>query len=174
MFLMLKEAGDAMQVHRLSIPAHTPAPDAPDDVARTAVERVFDHWVVMLGKRRAMLGPTRRRSIERALALYDEETLQLAIEGCAASAWHAGQNDRGRAFDDLELILRDEAHVERFAADGEALRERAARELARQQQAARDAARAVVVEIDPADGASARERLLQLRVELARRLRRAR
>lgn len=95
--------------------------------AQTPCERVFAHWVFMLGRKRAALGPARRKVIERALGLYDEATLMLAIEGCAASAWHAGENDRGRSFDDIELILRDEAHVERFAAEGEALRDRVRR-----------------------------------------------
>jgi hypothetical protein len=150
-------------------------PDAPAHAAeqaeRSPTERIFAHWVFMLGKRRAALGPGRRKAIERMLALYDEETLQLAIEGCAASAWHAGQNDRGRAFDDLELILRDEAHVERFAADGEALRERAEREVARQAQASREAERAVLVEIDPAACSAARARMQQVRFDIAKRLR---
>ena len=46
---------------------------------RTATERVFDHWVYMLGKnpRRCALGPARRKVIDRALGLYDEETLLL-------------------------------------------------------------------------------------------------
>lgn len=145
-------------------PAHTDA-----HAEQTPTARIFAHWVFMLGKRRAALGPGRRKAIERMLALYDEETLQLAIEGCAASAWHAGQNDRGRAFDDLELILRDEAHVERFAAEGEALRERAERDVARALQAGRDAER--VVEIDPAAGHAARERLQAVRFELALKLR---
>lgn len=127
---------------------------------RTAVERVFDHWVFMLGKhpRRTALGPTRRRSIERALALYDEETLLLAIEGCASSAWHAGENDRGRAFDDLELILRDEAHVERFAELGQRLRDRL-RE--RDAQARASAAVTPIAQADPAAIAEQRERLRQ-------------
>ena len=127
----------------------------------------------MLGKNaaRTALGPARRRVIDRALGLYDEDTLLLAIEGCAASAWHAGQNDRGRAFNDIELILRDESHVERFAADGEALRERAERELQRRQRADREAEQRVVVEIDPQAGEAARERLHKLRYELARRMR---
>lgn len=125
----------------------------------------------MLGKNaaRTALGPARRRVIERALGLYDEDTLLLAIEGCAASAWHAGQNDRGRAFNDIELILRDESHVERFAADGEALRERAERELQRRQSAKREAER--VVEIDPEAAPAARERLQRLRFEIAKRMR---
>jgi hypothetical protein len=130
---------------------------------RTPTERIYDHWVFMLGKnpRRTALGPARRKTIDKALSLYDEETLLLAIEGCAASAWHAGENDRGRAFDDLELILRDEAHVERFAADGEALRERVRR---------RAETAAVVVPIvtaDPAAVAAARAALREAAARLA-------
>lgn len=112
----------------------TPAPEA------TPAEEVFAHWVWMLGKnpRRTAMGPKRRRVIEIALGLYETETLLLAIEGCAASKWHAGENDREREFTDIELILRDEAHVERFAADGERLRERALRAQALRQQPTAD------------------------------------
>lgn len=129
-----------MQATQLKIvPATTHAAHAgPQTAAQTPLERVFGHWVYMLGKnpRRCALGPTRKRAIDRALGLYDEETLLLAIEGCAASAWHAGENDRGREFNDLELILRDESHIERFAADGERLRERALAAAAAERQAA--------------------------------------
>jgi hypothetical protein len=31
------------------------------------------------------------------------------------SDWHMGDNPRGKRYDDLELILRDSAHIERFA-----------------------------------------------------------
>lgn len=90
-----------------------------------ATGRVFERWVFMLGKnaRRCVLGPERRRLIERALGLYDEATLLLAIDGCASSAWHAGQNDRGEPFQDLSLILRNERNIERFAELGERLHE---------------------------------------------------
>lgn len=99
--------------------------------AKAPAVRVFEHWVFMLGKnpKRCALGPKRRKVIEAALALYDEETLRLAIDGCAASEWHAGSNDRGTAYDDIELILRDEAHIERFAQAGERLRERSLRKV---------------------------------------------
>ena len=124
--------------------------------AQTAAQRVFGHWVFMLGKNpaRCAMGPTRRKVIDAALGLYDEDTLLLAIEGCAASAWHAGENDRGRAFNDIELILRNEAHIERFAAEGEALREAAA-----QAQRAPQAAPAEAT--DPAEVARVREQLRQ-------------
>lgn len=131
--------------------------------AQTPCERVFAHWVYMLGKnaRRTALGPSRRKVIDRALALYDEETLLLAIDGCASSAWHAGENDRGRAFDDIELILRDEAHVERFAEAGQRLRDRLLE---------REAAARTVVPIapeDPAAVSAARERVRQAAARLA-------
>jgi hypothetical protein len=102
----------------------------PQKRSADAVERLFEHWVFMFGKnpRRCALGRVRRKVITEALALYDEETLEMAIEGCASSAWHAGENDRGKEFNDIELIFRNEAKVERFAEDGEQLRARAAEE----------------------------------------------
>lgn len=145
--------------------------DSGDHAGATAcpVARVFGHWVLMMGKHagRCALGPTRRRVIERALGLYDEETLLLAIEGCAASAWHAGLNDRGKAFNDLELILRDEKHIEGFASDGEELRarhERDQRRRASEQAAALD-------DGDPAVKAAAIESLKRSRAAFAARAR---
>lgn len=154
----------ASPIHAIDTPANT----APQ---RSAAEQVFDHWVFMLAKnpRRCAFGPTRRRAVEKALALYELETLLLAVEGCAASAWHAGQNDRDRAFDDLELILRDEKHIEGFAAEGERLRERnaaaleeRARHEAQQQHEAAPSAEDVAVQ---------RERLRKLAALLAGRCR---
>lgn len=140
-----------------------PAPES------TPAERVFQHWVFMLHKnpRRCALGPTRRRAIDKALQLYDEDTLLLAIEGCAASPWHAGDNDRDREFNGIELILRDEAHIERFADDGEKLRIRAARVLA-----SRQAANAVVhiaPELDAAEVLRLRENLRAVAAGMAKR-----
>lgn len=132
---------------------------APAEREQTPLERVFAHWVFMLGKRRAALGPGRRKVIEKMLALYDEETLLLAIEGCAASAWHAGENDRGHPFDDLELILRDEAHVERFADRGQRLRDRLLE---------RDAQARAVVPIAAPDAAAVAEQRERLRQAAAR------
>lgn len=132
--------------------------------AKTPVERVFAHWVFMLGKnpRRCALGPTRRRVIERALELYEEDVLCLAVDGNAASAWHAGENDRRTAYNDIELILRNEATIERFAEAGERLRQRALRQRQADAQAAPDAPQA-----DPALVAEQRERLRKMAAQLA-------
>ena len=38
-----------------------------------------------------------------------------AVDGCHASAWHMGDNDRGRPYNSLELILRDASKVQFFS-----------------------------------------------------------
>lgn len=104
------------------------------------VERLFAHWVFMMGKRprATMLGPSRRRALVQALGWgYDEAVLELAIEGCAATPHNMGENDRGQEYNDLTLILRDEAHIERFAGTGERLRAAAEREAEDQRRLAR-------------------------------------
>ena len=66
-------------------------------------------------KVRCVLTEKRRKVISRALADYDIVTCFLAIDGCVLSDWHQGQNPKARRYDDVELILRDAAHIERFA-----------------------------------------------------------
>lgn len=134
---------------------------APDDV-----RRLFDHWVFMLGKnpKRVALGPERRKVISRALQLYEVEVLEMAIEGCAASEWHAGENDRGTVYQDIELILRNESHIERFAEMGERLRIKAANEAAR----ARAQASAPVPPQDAAAAAEQRQRVRDLAARIRR------
>lgn len=114
------------------------ADEAPAD-DRAPEQRVFDHWVALMGKnpRRTVLSPDRRKLIRKALELYDEDTLQLAIEGCACSAFHQGDNDSGALYNDIELILRNARNVERFAdkAEAERVRERAQALIERRRQA---------------------------------------
>lgn len=122
-----------------------------------------------MGKRpeRTRLGPTRRKALGKALALYDEDTLMLAIEGCAASAFHRGDNDRQTEYCDLELILRDEAHIERFAADGERLRERVAAALAAERRRQQQAQHAPAQAVDAVEVQAQRERLRTMAARLA-------
>jgi hypothetical protein len=75
---------------------------------------VWEHWRVTARHPRARLDKARRKVIVERLKDYSVAELQLAIDGCAKSAWHQGENDRGRRYDDLTLILRDAEHVERF------------------------------------------------------------
>lgn len=95
------------------------APAEPEPPGRAETRRkVFAYWQKAMGKTKAKLDEKRGRAIDKAIARgHSLEELCRAIDGCAASPWHRGQNDRGRPYDDLELILRDAAHVERFAAE---------------------------------------------------------
>ena len=81
---------------------------------------VFDFWIAELrhgSATRVVLSPKRRRKIEQALKLYDVQTCKDAILGCKQSDFHMGRNGMGKKYDDIELILRDPEHVERFAGD---------------------------------------------------------
>lgn len=85
----------------------------------TQVRDVFDHWVAV--HREGRPGPTpvlstkRQSKIARAIADHGVEVCIQAVSGCAMSEWHMGDNPRRKRYDDIELILRDAAHVERFA-----------------------------------------------------------
>jgi hypothetical protein len=83
------------------------------------VEEVFNHWVATF--RSTGRGPVpilsdkRKTKIARAIKDYDVQTCLDAISGCALSDWHMGDNPRGKKYDDIELILRDSLHIEKFA-----------------------------------------------------------
>ena len=79
---------------------------------------IFNHWKTVLNHPKAILDSKRQRLIA---ARIDEghsvEDLKLAIDGCKASAWHMGENDRRKVFDSLDLIFRDASHIENFIAE---------------------------------------------------------
>lgn len=76
------------------------------------VQRVFNHWQLATKKPGAKLDSKRRRVIQAALRLHPAEKLCRCIDGYASNPWHQGQNDRGRPFLELDLMLRDAAHIE--------------------------------------------------------------
>lgn len=76
---------------------------------------VFRHWQQVMNKPKARLDTKRRAAVAGRLKDgYPVADLLTAIDGCKASAWHQGRNDRQRPFNDLGLICRDSAHVEQF------------------------------------------------------------
>ena len=83
------------------------------------VTALFEHWVAVLRTGRPgpapAFTPKRRKLLEGWFAYYDLDTLKAAVDGCAQSEFHMGQNSRGRRYDSLELIFRDAEHIERFA-----------------------------------------------------------
>lgn len=81
------------------------------------VRAVFLHWQDVCGHPRARLDTKRERAIAARLADgYSVADLKAAVDGCLASPWHQGKNDRRAVFDDIELICRDGPKVDRFIA----------------------------------------------------------
>lgn len=87
-----------------------PAPAKPDPV-----QQVFDHWRTTLKHPHAKLDDKRRKLIRKALSLgYKPDDLMHAITGCSLSPFHMGENDNGRRYDGLDLILRDASKIDQF------------------------------------------------------------
>lgn len=87
----------------------------PADPLRPAVERIFAHWCAVLGHPQSKLSRDRAGRIRARLAEggTEEECLR-AIDGCAASPWHRGDNEHGRVYDAVDLIFRSRAKLEQF------------------------------------------------------------
>jgi hypothetical protein len=75
---------------------------------------VFDHWRAVMGHPDAKLTPKRERCVRAMLKVYGVEQLFAAVDGCKATPFNMGANDRHEIYDDLALICRDGEHVERF------------------------------------------------------------
>lgn len=76
---------------------------------------IFHYWQQVMHHPRAKLDHKRERVIKHALQLgYSIDDLKQAIDGCASTPFNMGQNDRKQRYDDLELILRDASHIDRF------------------------------------------------------------
>lgn len=82
----------------------------------TDVRQVFESWIGSLGKDpdKYRLDNKRRSLITRALDQYSLDDVLAAVVGWKQSAFHRGNNERGKIYNDLSLILRDAEHIERF------------------------------------------------------------
>jgi len=80
------------------------------------VDSIFDHWKTTMNHPKARLDEKRKKKIREALKLgYTQADLIAAINGCAKSPYHMGQDGRNTTvYDDLELILRDAKHIDQF------------------------------------------------------------
>lgn len=80
------------------------------------VRLIFDAWVEATKRdaARTKLTDKRRRVIRKALADYSLEDLVAAVRGWKHSPHHRGENDRDTVYNDLELLLRDAQHIEKF------------------------------------------------------------
>lgn len=83
---------------------------APKSAPRAIINEVFGYWAEKLHPK-AKLGKARERVIAGRLAEgFTVDELKRAIDGIASSDWHKKEGHT-----DLTLILRDEAHVEKYA-----------------------------------------------------------
>jgi len=95
-------------------PAELTLVPPPDSSKTDSVREVFEHWQRVMSKPRSKLTDDRRRKISARLKDYTVADLMKAIDGCARSPWHLGENDARREYNDLELICRSGAKVEQF------------------------------------------------------------
>ena len=87
-----------------------------DDVSPGGdVAAVFDAWIESTGRTdRTRLDAKRRRAITQALKAYPVADVIDAVRGWQHSPHHAGQNDTRTVYNDIGLLLRDAAHIEKF------------------------------------------------------------
>ena len=79
------------------------------------VEQIFEDWKHFTDNPGARLGKKRPEIIRGAVRMgYDRDQLRQAFIGCARSSFHAGFNEAGKKYTDLELILRNEKNIDRF------------------------------------------------------------
>lgn len=99
-------------------PSATVRPLFPDleRPARDVPMELFRYWQRRCGHTQARPTAERLRAVRARMAEgYSETDVRRAIDGCASSAWHRGENEQGRRFDDLTLICRSGSRLEQFA-----------------------------------------------------------
>ncbi len=97
-----REQGGALVAH-----------DAEPVVDRVSI--VFDCWKSAANKNGTThLSAKRRRLISTALKNYPVDDVLDAVRGWKRSPFHCGQNPSHKVYNDLELLLRDEQHIEGF------------------------------------------------------------
>jgi len=85
------------------------------EVATAEERQVFDYWQRVMGKPQAK--PTKDRLAKIRARLnegYSVGDIKRAIDGCAQSGYHRGENDSGTEYNDLTLICRTGAKLEAF------------------------------------------------------------
>lgn len=89
--------------------------DSPRGDVGTDVRAVFVYWQQVMGHARAQLDEKREKAIKARLKNgYSVADLCRAVDGCAKSPHHMGQNESRTIYDDIELICRDGPKVDGF------------------------------------------------------------
>jgi len=86
-------------------------------VPEEEIQEIYRYWAEIMRPGRTRLpalDDKRRLKVASAIADYGVEDCKKAIDGCRSSDFHMGRNRQKKKYDDLELIFRDQDHVERF------------------------------------------------------------
>ena len=83
-------------------------------VSDTAVQIVWEHWLTTMGSTRAVRDHERSVTIAAAIHDYGIEQCKQAIDGCATSPWHMGDNPQQKKYNSIDLIFRDADKTEGF------------------------------------------------------------
>jgi hypothetical protein len=76
---------------------------------------IFEYWVKKFNKRKTtVFDAERKKKVLAALEIYPVEDCFLAIDGCAISPHHNGQNQTGQKYNELELIFRKPTKTDFF------------------------------------------------------------
>jgi uncharacterized phage protein (TIGR02220 family) len=90
--------------------------NAPDS-QKTSIVEIFDYWVDVMNKNKTTKLTAKRKSVVSARLKdgYKVSEIKSAIDGCAKSAFHMGDNNNGTVYDDLTLICRSGDKLEHFS-----------------------------------------------------------
>lgn len=78
------------------------------------VDRVFAHWQSVMNSPRSVLDANRKKLISSALKNYSIDDIFSAINGCAKSPHHMGENEQRTVYNGLNLILRNAEKIDQF------------------------------------------------------------
>ena len=80
-----------------------------------SVKEVFEYWKERLNHSDAKFSTERKAKIAARLKeSFHIESLKKAIDGCAASPYHMGENEQNKVYDGIGLIFRNAEKVEFF------------------------------------------------------------
>lgn len=87
--------------------------DSPNHKA--SVDEIFTYWQSRCDHPGAKLTAERKtKIIGRLKDGYSVDQIKTAIDGCASSRFHRGENENGKRYDDIELICRNGSKLENF------------------------------------------------------------
>lgn len=84
-------------------------------ISDEAVKIVWDYWVNAMGASKlAVLDHDRKVKIAASIYDYGIEASCRAIDGCASSPFHMGNNPQQKKYNGIDLIFRDADKIEGF------------------------------------------------------------